>query len=106
MPSGDFYHIQKAAADADFWTQLLCIQADRNPSLGMYYPGKLVKCTGSGSVKWSFSKSACPAVGSRGPPVGLDGVVTKTAELAGKGECAQHGQKAAVVGYAHIQSSL
>jgi hypothetical protein len=42
LPSGDFYRIQKAAAAADFWTQLLCIAADRNPSLGMYYPGKLV----------------------------------------------------------------
>jgi hypothetical protein len=44
LPSGDFYQIQKAAVDADFWTQLLCIAADRNPSLGMNYPGELAVC--------------------------------------------------------------
>lgn len=40
LPSGDFYRLQKHAADADFLTQLLCITADHNPSLGASYPGE------------------------------------------------------------------
>ncbi|WIA37923.1 hypothetical protein OEZ86_001300 [Tetradesmus obliquus] len=56
LPSGDFYHIQKAAADADFWTQLLCIQADRNPSLGMYYPDPP-----AGDVGTNAQYATCPA---------------------------------------------
>ncbi|KAI8464733.1 MAG: hypothetical protein J3K34DRAFT_525958 [Monoraphidium minutum] len=38
LPSGDFYRLQKRAADEDFLTQLLCVSGDNNPGLGDAYP--------------------------------------------------------------------
>lgn len=43
LPSGDYYRLQKTAAGADFITQLLCVSADHNPSLGLSYPGGVVQ---------------------------------------------------------------
>ncbi|KAF6252901.1 hypothetical protein COO60DRAFT_1643641 [Scenedesmus sp. NREL 46B-D3] len=56
LPSGDFYRIEKAAAATDFWTQLLCVAADRNPSLGMHYPDPP-----AGDVGTNAQHAACPA---------------------------------------------
>lgn len=40
LPSGDFFRIERRAADDDLLTQLLCVAADNNPSLGAAYPGE------------------------------------------------------------------
>jgi hypothetical protein len=56
LPQGDFYRLQRKAADVDFLTQLLCVTADRSPSLGKSFPGARVwggllgvDCTGAAS---------------------------------------------------------
>ncbi len=40
LPAGDYYRLQQRAADSDFISQVLCVTADRNPSLGKSYPGE------------------------------------------------------------------
>jgi hypothetical protein len=39
LPAGDYYRLQQRAADSDFISQVLCVTADHNPSLGKSYPG-------------------------------------------------------------------
>jgi hypothetical protein len=39
LPGGDFYKMQRQSAELGFLSQLLCVAADRNPSLGTSYPG-------------------------------------------------------------------
>jgi hypothetical protein len=41
LPAGDYYRLQQRAADSDFISQVLCVTADHNPSLGRSYPGEL-----------------------------------------------------------------
>jgi hypothetical protein len=41
LPTGDYYRLQQRAADSDFISQVLCVTADHNPSLGRSYPGAL-----------------------------------------------------------------
>lgn len=39
LPAGDYYRLQQRAAESDFISQVLCVTADHNPSLGRSYPG-------------------------------------------------------------------
>ncbi len=39
LPGGDYYRLSAEAAAGDVLSQLLCIAADNNPSLGASYPG-------------------------------------------------------------------
>ncbi|KAF8069700.1 Tctn1 [Scenedesmus sp. PABB004] len=62
LPSGDFYRIAKAPAGADFFTQLLCVAADHNPSLGAAYPDPP-----AGDVGANAAAAACPAPPAAAP---------------------------------------
>jgi hypothetical protein len=42
LPAGDYYRLQQRAADSDFISQVLCVTADHNPSLGKSYPGGVI----------------------------------------------------------------
>jgi hypothetical protein len=101
LPSGDFYRIQKAAAAADFWTQLLCVAADRNPSLGMYYPGKLAACADAALLLWLITRSACGCARCEGPAGGSDRAnhgLSQQHSLQEHAKHVQNGPKAAVRG--------
>lgn len=45
LPAGDYYRLQQRAADSDFISQVLCVTADHNPSLGKSYPGGVICST-------------------------------------------------------------